>query len=113
MTKVIFGNTANTSNEVSAEKRYTVGRVAGVNSITSNIIALTEYHQLSEGETIRFESDSGQLPDGIDENNLYFTITSGVATDSLKIAKTLNEFEWSGDFYQQSWWNSEGHLQSC
>ena len=89
--KVIFGNTANTSNEVSAEKRYTVGRVAGVNSITSNIIALTEYHQLSEGETIRFESDSGQLPDGIDENNLYFTITSGVATDSLKIAKTLNE----------------------
>jgi len=89
--KVIFGNTANTSNEVSAEKRYTVGRVSGVNSITSNIIALNQYHQLSEGETVRFESDTGQLPDGIDENTLYFAITSGVGTDSLKIAKTLNE----------------------
>ena len=89
--KVIFSNTANTSNEVSSEKRYTVGRVAGVNSITSNTIALTEYHQLSEGETIRFESDTGQLPDGIDDNTLYYAITSGINTDSIKIAKTLNE----------------------
>jgi len=84
----------------SAEKNFTVGRSAtGINSIgqysdggVSNVITLTEAHTFLEGETVRVISDNGQLPDGLDPNNVYYAITSGLTTNTnIKLAKTLTD----------------------
>ena len=77
----------------SSEKKFYVDRSAtGINSITSNTFTLTSDHTFFNGESIRILSDSGQLPDGISPNTVYYAITSGLTTTSeLKIAKTQND----------------------
>ena len=91
--RIVMPNTAqSTRGEATAIKRRTVGRVGTSNSITSNIISFTENHQFITGETIRFISDNARLPDGIDNNKVYFAITGGsLNTDSIKVASSLNE----------------------
>ena len=89
--RIILPNTQFTSNEVTSEKKFVVGRSAGINSITSNIITLTGPHNFIEGESIRFLSDNGQLPDGLENNRIYYAITSGISIDQVKVAKTLND----------------------
>jgi hypothetical protein len=46
---------------------------------------------LQNGESIRILSDTGQLPDGVTPNNVYYAITAGVGTDQIKIAQTQND----------------------
>jgi hypothetical protein len=75
----------------SSEKIYTLGRTLGINSITNNILTLTENHQLINGEKIRIYSDTGELPFGINDNTLYYALTSGLPTNQLKLATSLNE----------------------
>jgi hypothetical protein len=82
----------------SSEKKFYVNQSStGINSITSNIFTLTSNHTFFNGESIRILSDSGQLPDGISPNTVYYAITSGNAssglttTTQLKIAKTPND----------------------
>ena len=84
----------------SYQKVFNVKRsVAGINSIGSfsdggaaNVITLTTPHSLREGESIRVISDTGQLPDGIEPNNVYYAITSGLSTNvNIKVAKTLSD----------------------
>ena len=83
----------NTSYSTS-EKNFTVGRSSvGVNSITSNTITLTDDHSFENGETIRIIADNGHLPDGLDTNQIYFAITTGVNADQIKVAQTLNDVE--------------------
>jgi hypothetical protein len=78
--------------QTSSEKQFSVGRSnAGINSITGNTITLTSPHTLANGESIRVISESGQLPDGLIPNTLYYAITSGIGTNQVKIAKTQNE----------------------
>jgi hypothetical protein len=89
--RIILPNTQFTLNEVTSEKKFVVGRSAGINSITSNIITLTGPHNFIEGESIRFLSDTGQLPDGLENNRIYYAITSGISTSQVKVAKTLND----------------------
>ena len=89
--RIIIPNTQFTSNEVTSEKKFAIGRSSGINSVTSNVITLTTPHSFIEGESIRFLSDSGQLPDGIESNRIYYSITSGVGTNQIKVAKTLND----------------------
>ena len=36
-------------------------------------------------------SDDGELPDGIDHNTVYYAITSGINSDQVKLAQTLND----------------------
>jgi hypothetical protein len=55
-----------------------------------NTFTLTAPHTFAEGESIRILSDTGQLPDGITPNNVYYAITAGVGTDQIKIAQTQN-----------------------
>jgi hypothetical protein len=75
--------------QTSSEKIFTVNRSAGgINSITSNTFTLNAPHTFAEGESIRILSDTGQLPDGIIPNNVYYAITAGVGTDQVKIAQT-------------------------
>ena len=82
----------------SSEKKFYINRSAtGINSIASNTFTLTQNHTFYNGESIRILSDSGQLPDGIISNNVYYAITSDNAnsglttTTELKIAKTEND----------------------
>ncbi len=93
--RIIMPNTGYTANETSYEKKFKVGRsVTGINSITSNVVTLTSNHSFINGESIRIISETGQLPDGLTNNTVYFAITSGVgiaAAHQIKIAQTLND----------------------
>ncbi len=89
--RIVIPNTQFTSDEITSEKKFVVGRTAGINSISSNIITLTRPHSFIEGESIRFLSDTGQLPDGLENNRIYYSITSGIGTNQIKVAKTLND----------------------
>ncbi len=84
----------------SSEKTFTVDRsISGINSIgsnsigaDSNVITLTKAHDFINGESVRILSDTGQLPDGISPNTIYYAITAGLTTNrNIKIAKTLND----------------------
>ena len=81
--------------QTSSEKSFFVGRsIAGINSITNNTFTLRTPHTFSEGESVRVISDTGQLPDGVISNNVYYAITSGTgitSTTQIKIAKTQND----------------------
>ena len=87
----------------SSEKSFSVGRSAGINSITSNIITLNQSHTFYNGETVRVVSDSGQLPDGLLSNTVYYVITnengnSGLTTTSdIKLAKTENDANYGSE----------------
>jgi len=89
--RIVIPNTQFTSDEVTSEKKFVVGRSAGINSISSNVITLTRPHSFIEGESLRFLSDTGQLPDGLENNRIYYSITSGIGTNQIKVAKTLND----------------------
>ena len=88
--RIVMPNT-----QLSAEKKKYIGRSAGINSITSNLITLTSRHDFINGETVRVISDTAQLPDGIEPNTVYYAITdtvaSGIGSDQIKLAKTLND----------------------
>jgi hypothetical protein len=80
----------------SSEKSFLVGRsAAGINSITANLITLAESHSLINGESIRVIADDGNIPDGLEANQVYYTITResdvGIGSDQIRIAKTLND----------------------
>ena len=90
--RIIMPNTQYTSDETSSEKKFTVGRsVAGINSITASVITLTSNHNFIEGESIRVISETGQLPDGLINNSVYYAITSGISSNQVKVAQTLND----------------------
>ena len=80
-----------------SKKTFRVNQsAAGINSVTDNVIELTEAHTLSNGESIRILSENGSLPDGLIPNRIYYAITStsfsGITTNTqLKVAKTLND----------------------
>jgi hypothetical protein len=88
--RIVMPNT-----QYSAEKKYYVGRSAGINSVTSNVATLTTNHELINGETIRIISETAQLPDGLEPDTIYYAITNsvaaGIGSDQIKIAKTLND----------------------
>ena len=89
----------------SAEKSFTVKRSAvGINSIgrysqggADNVITLTQPHTFANGESIRVYGNTGQIPDGLKPNTVYYAITndnalSGLTTNvNIKLAKTLND----------------------
>ena len=92
----------------SSVKAYDVGRNPGTgNSITSSTITFTEDHGFINGETVRILSDNARLPDGLDNNRLYFAITDGVAANQIQLATTLND---SLDGSETSFNNSGGNL---
>ena len=80
--------------QTSSEKEFIVGRSnggTGINSITSNTLTLTTPHTFANGESIRVIGDTGQLPDGMTPNTVYYAITSGIGTNQIKIAQTQND----------------------
>ena len=92
--RVIMPNTAYSSAETSAIKVSKVGRTVSTgNSISGSTITFTEDHQFINGESIRFFSDNSRLPDGLDNNRLYYAITTGLNADQIKVAQTFNDAE--------------------
>jgi hypothetical protein len=90
--------------ESTSEKSFNVNRVAGINSIgansiggVSNVITLESAHNFINGESVRVIGETGQIPDGLEPNTVYFVITnansaSGLTTNrNILLAKTLNE----------------------
>jgi hypothetical protein len=86
--------------QTSSEKRFFVGRGnggVGINSITNNTLTFTEAHTFENGESIRIIGDTGQLPDGLTPNTVYYAITnanpsSGITTNTqIQIAQTRND----------------------
>jgi hypothetical protein len=80
--------------QTSSEKQFSVGRSGvGINSITNNVLTLTEPHNFINGESIRILSENGQLPDGLTPNTVYYAITTGVGigTNQVRISKTQND----------------------
>ena len=92
---IVMPNTQGSANETIAIKSFQVGQsVAGVNSITSNVFTFTQPHTFIEGESVRIKSFTGNLPDGIISNVIYYAITSGTgitSTTEIKLAKTPND----------------------
>ena len=91
------------NSQSSAEKVFTVNRGAtGINSIgvysdggTSKVITLTADHTFTTGETVRVISDTGQLPDGLDSNSVYFVQTDTTSdfsgSNNIRLSKTLQD----------------------
>jgi len=96
--RIIMSGTEFTNNEVSSEKKvYVSKKIDGVrNAITNDIITLdTQRHQFLNGESIRIISDNGDLPTGLDNNEIYYAITSEViptlGPNQIKVAKSFNK----------------------
>jgi len=97
--RIVMPPTASTGAEVSSKKQYNVVRSAvGINSIVSNLITLDTSHQFENGESIRILSDTGEIPDGLENDIVYYAITTideavtGISNNTqLKVAKTLND----------------------
>jgi hypothetical protein len=83
--------------QTSSEKSFFVGSSVGINSITNNTLQFTSAHTFANGESIRVIGDSGQLPDGLTPNIVYYAITnanpsSGITTNTqIQIAQTQND----------------------
>ena len=84
-------NTQFSGNELTSEKSYRVNISGGANAISSNVITLTTSHSLTDGETVRLLSSTGQLPDGLTPNQVYYAITTGLSANQVKLAQTLND----------------------
>lgn len=87
---VVMHNT-NTTYEKSFDVAKKINNIN--NEITANIITLNSNHTFETGESIRFLSDTGQLPDGILSGQVYYAITnsSGLGSNQIKVAKTFND----------------------
>lgn len=86
--KVVMDGSSNTS----GRKESRVGRnVSTGNSISNSTLTFTEDHEFLEGESIRVISSDGRLPDGLENNTIYFAITDNLNGDQLRIAKTFND----------------------
>ena len=76
---------------VSAKKTYTVTKTGTQNNITNNTFTLSANHQLYNGESVRIFSDTSQAPDGIDVDTVYYAITTGLGSNEIKLAYSLND----------------------
>jgi hypothetical protein len=75
----------------SSRKVFTVGRTAGINSITTNILTLTSNHTFFNGEKVRLLSDNGSLPENLSADKVYYVSTAGLSADQIKLSSSLND----------------------
>ena len=74
----------------SAKKISTVGRTSGINSISNNIFTLTNNHNFYSGEKVRVFSDTGESPNNIELNKVYYISTTASA-NQVKLSPTYND----------------------
>jgi len=85
------GDTYTGTGSTSAQKISNVGRNSGINSITANIITLTENHKFFNGEKIRIFSDTGETPNNVASEKIYYAYTTGLNPNQIKLSSTLND----------------------
>ena len=79
------------------EKSVRVAQNNNINSISNSVITFEQNHNLINGEKIRIISADGSLPDGLDQDRVYYAITESIApnpslsADEIKVAATLND----------------------
>ena len=79
------------------QKEYNVAKQSNglTNLISNNTITLTAPHDFINGETVRIISETGEIPDGLDLNAVYYAITNttatGIGTTSIRLAASLND----------------------
>ena len=77
---------------IESEKEYQVIRNSGVNAIISNVISLKTNHQFVNGEKIRVFSNTGETPNGIQNDKIYYAIAGGnLAANRIQLASTFND----------------------
>jgi len=81
------------STGTSYQKSYEISRTGSSNNINSStgIIDLTSVHQFLDGEKVRIFSDTGQVPDGLKIDNIYYIIKTGLANNQIKLSLSLND----------------------
>ena len=89
---------SNNSLYYTSEKSFSVRTIdSDVNSVDGIITFGPSGHSLLLGEKIRFLSESGKIPDGLENNQVYYAITRtgdndvGIGTTQIKVAKTLGD----------------------
>ena len=92
---IVMPETQQSTNKAIANKVSVVNQsLAGINSITSNVITFKNDHQFINGESVRVYSNTGQIPDGLKNNKVYYVITSGSGitnSKQIKLAASLND----------------------
>ena len=87
------------SSNTAYQKEYNVAKLANgvTNNISANTITLTAPHEFINGETVRIISDTGEIPDGLDQNSVYYVITNstatGIGSTQVRLASSLNDAE--------------------
>ncbi len=103
--KIVMQHRVGAARTDSGEKVFKVERtLTGVNRIGSNsngnvanVLTLVENHNFFNGESVRVLSNTGQLPDGLLPDTLYFVITDEISSDltgrpaNIKLAQSLND----------------------
>jgi hypothetical protein len=84
------------SSNTTYQKEYDVAKLSGTtNNIVANTITLSSPHEFINGETVRIISETGELPDGLDHNSVYYVITNSTATGltntQIRLATSLND----------------------
>tara|TARA_R100000008_G_C3587737_1_gene174045 strand:+ start:7461 stop:14519 length:7059 start_codon:yes stop_codon:yes gene_type:complete len=81
-------DSVNGDNGPASKKNFVVDSI----NTTSNVLTLTQNNNFMNGESVRVYSDNGIVPDGLENEQLYYV--SGVSTSSpstIKLAKTFND----------------------
>jgi hypothetical protein len=82
---------------IAAEKAFRVARDNNINIISSSVITFEQNHNFINGEKIRIISADGNLPDGIEQDRVYFAIVDSIApnpslaANQIKVAGTFND----------------------
>jgi len=84
---------AGTGLSTEAFKTNVVGRAAGINSISTNILTFTQNHQLFNGEKIRIYADTGEMPANLEANKIYYALTTGLNPNQIKVSTSVNDAE--------------------
>jgi len=78
----------------SKEKSTKISKSGSLNNIVDSVFTCVSAHNLSQGEKIRIISENGYLPDGVENDTVYYAIVAGsliTGNNQFKIAKSLND----------------------
>jgi hypothetical protein len=76
------------------QKSTKISKSGGLNNIVDSVFTCVNAHNLFNGEKIRIISENAYLPDGVENDTVYYAITSGSlisGNNQFKLAKSFND----------------------